>query len=61
MTALIGKKIKVIDSKNRALIGIQGIIVDESQNILSVETNGKIKKLVKDQCVFDIEGNERIK
>ena len=53
---LIGKNITIVESANKSLIGIKGIVVDETKNTLSIETNGEIKKIVKDQCVFDIEG-----
>lgn len=53
---LIGKKIKIIDSKNPQLIGVEGTIIDESKNMLSIEKDGKVIQIVKDQCVFDVEG-----
>ena len=52
---LIGKKIKIIDSKNKSLIGIKGFVVNETKNLLFIE-NGKLRKVIKDQCVFDVEG-----
>ena len=55
---LIGKKIKIIKSSNKTLIGKIGIVVDETKNMLSVETNGKEIKIIKDQCVFEIEGKK---
>ena len=55
-TELIGKKIEIIQSNNKSLIGIQGKIVDETKNMLSIETDGKTRNIVKDQCVFEIEG-----
>ncbi len=55
---LIGKKIKIIESNNKSLVGMKGIVVNESKNILSVEVDGEVKKIVKDLCVFDIEGRK---
>ena len=55
-TELIGKNIKIIKSDNKSLVGIQGKIVDETKNMLSIETDGKTRKIAKDQCVFEIEG-----
>jgi ribonuclease P protein subunit POP4 len=55
---LIGKQTMVIESKNKSLKGIRGKIVDETKNTISIEKDGKIKKIVKDQCVFDIEGKK---
>lgn len=57
-TELIGKNIKIIKSNNKSLIGLKGFVIDESKNLLSVETNGKIRKIIKDQCIFDVEGKE---
>ncbi len=53
---LIGKEIKIIQSTNKELEGIQGKVVDETKNTVSVEKNGKTVKIVKDLCVFDVEG-----
>jgi len=53
---LIGKKIKIIESKNKSLIGIEGYVVDETKNMLFIESDGKIRKIVKDQCIFEIDG-----
>lgn len=55
-TELIGKKIKVIESNNSSLVGIEGVVVDETKNIISIEVDGKTKQIVKDLCVFDVEG-----
>jgi RNase P/RNase MRP subunit p29 len=60
----IGKKIKVIDSKNPSLIGLEGNIFDETQNMLFIETKeGFIKNLIKKQHKlkindYIIEGDE---
>ncbi|MAG52927.1 MAG: ribonuclease P protein component 1 [Nanoarchaeota archaeon] len=47
----IGEKIKVIEAKNKDLKGVHGKVIDETKNMFELE-NGK--KLIKDQCVFDI-------
>ena len=49
---LIGLRVKIADSTNKALIGLQGRVVDESRNTLTIEAKGKEKSLIKDQCVF---------
>ena len=56
-TELIGKKIKIIESNNKNSIGKAGIVV-ETKNMLSVEIDGKEIKVIKDQCVFEIEGKK---
>ena len=53
---LIGKKVTIVDSTNASLKGVEGTIIDETMNTFSIETDGKVKTVVKDQCVFDIEG-----
>lgn len=53
---LIGKKIKIIESNNKSLVGVTGIVVDETKNMLSIERDGKELKIIKDQCVFEIDG-----
>ncbi|MEK6886539.1 MAG: ribonuclease P protein subunit [Nanoarchaeota archaeon] len=57
-TELIGKKIKIIESNNKSIVGKTGIIVDETMNMLSIEMNGKEIKVIKDQCVFEIDGEK---
>ncbi len=45
---LIGLKCKVVDSKNKNLIGVEGTVVDETRNMLVIETEGKEVKVPKD-------------
>lgn len=52
---LIGLKIKVISSKNSANKGLQGVIVDETKNTLAIKTAKGRKKLIKKDCVFELE------
>ncbi len=57
---LIGEKIKIIESKNKSLIGVEGVVIDETKNLLFIETKGKVKKIIKSQCTFDVEGKKLI-
>jgi ribonuclease P protein subunit POP4 len=50
---MIGRNIRVIDAKNRALIGIEGNIVDETRNTLIVETRRGRKTLLKQQVTIE--------
>ncbi|MBS3159654.1 ribonuclease P protein subunit [Candidatus Woesearchaeota archaeon] len=52
---LIGKKIKIIEAKNKALIGIEGKVQDETKNMLILEN----KKLIKDQVTIKISDNNK--
>lgn len=46
---LIGVRIKIEDSKNKSIIGLQGKIIDETKNMLKIETNKGKKTIIKDQ------------
>lgn len=52
---LIGKKIKVKNAFNKSLIGISGIVVDETKNMLTLQTKKGKKKLIKKQVRLEIE------
>ena len=49
---LIGRAVEIIESSNRTLVGVKGVIRDETKNMLIIETKDGIKKVIKDQCVF---------
>ncbi len=52
---LIGLQLRVARSKNRSLEGIQGQVIDETKNTLTVKTvDGKTKKIIKDQSTFTV-------
>ena len=49
---LIGLDTEVVDSTNRSLIGIKGRIVDETRNLLTIETDAQEKKIPKSCSSF---------
>jgi ribonuclease P protein subunit POP4 len=49
---LIGLEVEVKKSTNKTQIGIKGRIVDETYNMLVIDTGGKEKKVEKKSCVF---------
>lgn len=49
---LIGHDITVVDSTNSSLIGIKGRIVDETRNLLTIETGVQEKKIPKSCSSF---------
>ena len=51
---LIGLKVEVVESKNKSLVGLKGKIVDETKNMLVIETSKGEKKVIKSQCTFKI-------
>ncbi len=62
---LIGNTIRVVEAKNKKLIGMKGRVIDETKNLIVIETEKGIKKLIKKQIKFKIENgkekNERRK
>ena len=48
---LIGKTIKIINTKNHLLKRLKGKIIDETQNLLILDTG---KKIIKNQVVLEI-------
>lgn len=52
----IGKFIRVLKSSNPFDVGITGRVVDESRNMLVIETEDGEKKLIKKTVVIDMNG-----
>jgi ribonuclease P protein subunit POP4 len=46
---LIGRRIKIVESPNRQLVGISGKVVDETKNTLILRTKNGDKRLIKKQ------------
>ncbi len=57
---LIGLKVKVVDSKNKSNIGIQGKIIDETKNTIMIESKGKQKRLFKNNITIDVHVDKKI-
>lgn len=49
---MIGLPIKVVSASNPSLVGIEGVIVDETKNTFTVETSKGEKRLLKNQITF---------
>lgn len=58
---LIGLNIKVVDAKNKANVGIEGKIIDETKNTIVVKKDSKKKRLLKNQITIEIEKKIRAK
>ncbi len=56
---LIGLEVEIKDSKNRCNIGIKGRIIDETKNMLTIETKKGEKKLLKNQNRFVFKINKK--
>lgn len=51
---LIGLEVKISKSKNKFLVGVKGMVIDETYNTLVIKTDSKKeKKIIKKICVFD--------
>lgn len=49
---LIGLEVKIVSSANKQLEGLTGRVIDETRNMLKIETKKGEKSLVKEQCIF---------
>lgn len=50
---LIGLICKIIDAKNKDLIGLKGKIIDETKNTLKIQHNNKTKIILKNQVTLE--------
>lgn len=53
-----GKHCKVMSSKNLSHNGVEGTIVDETKNVIVIQTTKGDKKVPKHGTTFSIEGND---
>lgn len=51
----IGLKAEVVDSTDPSLKGLEGIIVDETKNMLVIDVGGREKRLIKKNIRFRLE------
>ncbi|MGI0091124.1 MAG: ribonuclease P protein subunit [Nitrososphaerales archaeon] len=52
---LIGKKVQVAMSPNKSLIGFLGVIADETENLVILQTSiGKLVKIPKSVITLDV-------
>lgn len=51
---LIGKQIKVIASRNEQLIGVEGTVMDETKNTITINN----KTIIKDHVTIAVNGME---
>ena len=50
---LIGSYVKVVDSKNKTLVGLEGKVIDETKNTITLEDG---KKIIKSHVIFEVDG-----
>lgn len=51
----IGKNFEVVASAHKRLVGTQGIVVDETLNMIHVETENGVKIIPKNSITFTIQ------
>ncbi len=56
----IGLKVKVYKSKNKYMEGIEGIVVDETKNMLILETSKGEKMIPKKGTIFHFYLNDKV-
>jgi ribonuclease P protein subunit POP4 len=49
---LIGLTVEIVDSTNKFQVGVKGLVVDETKNTLTIETEKGMKKIQKKGSVF---------
>ncbi len=49
---LIGYWVEVVEASNKNYVGLKGRVVDETRNMLIIDTGDAIKKIVKEGCIF---------
>jgi ribonuclease P protein subunit POP4 len=58
---MIGLEVKVVKSTDQKRIGVNGIIVEETQNTFEVKSGGKKIVLPKKECEFEFNlGEEKV-
>ncbi len=54
MCPLIGFEAEVVNSSSKKFMGLKGKVIDESKNMLQIESNGMIKRIPKKGNLFQI-------
>lgn len=54
----MGKQVKVVKAANASLVGINGVVVDESAGFITVQTTQGIKRVPKRGSVLELNGEE---
>lgn len=53
-STFIGLEAEIVNSSQRRLIGLKGTIVDETKNMIEIESGGKATKIPKNSSTFRI-------
>ena len=57
----IGLPVKITTSKNPSLVGVEGIVVDETQNLIMMKTSKGIRKVQKSAVVLESSASKKVK
>lgn len=57
---LIGATVRVSNARNRTLIGLTGIIIDETKHMIIIKTEKGAKRLIKDAVTLEFP-NQRVR
>lgn len=49
---LVGLEVRITESSNPSQAGLSGKVVDESRNMLLIETGDGVRSFSKDECTF---------
>lgn len=55
---LIGRKVKIIKSRNKTLEGLEGLVIDETKNMIIIESKNELKKVLKKEVRLDVTTQE---
>ncbi|RMF05963.1 hypothetical protein D6764_03555 [Candidatus Woesearchaeota archaeon] len=58
LAEITGKHIRVLASDNKELVGMKGKVVKETKNMIVLRTEEGIKKLIKSQITFEMDGKK---
>ncbi len=50
---LIGLRVKVVSHSDPSVVGVEGVVIDETKNTLVVEADGKRKRILKLYGIFE--------
>lgn len=56
MIQLLGKTIEIVDSTNKSLIGLRGVVIDDTKDSLLLNTTRGEKRVVKHTITFTLDG-----
>lgn len=60
---LIGLEVRVAGSSSKSAVGLEGTVINESRNTITIRTSRGPRSLVKEQCVFNflLPSGERVR